>query len=157
MTAKQKEEARRLEAMRNQILSSAGGLPGDTAAPTKRPLYQKKKSKFTPHSSKLVETLEEKESQPDEVDSADSEKVEEAEGLEVEEKSEVAESVQEEVEDESEDEWDAKSWDDVNISVNAFADEEVESETEPVPKKELNKSVSSTGNADKKIGMSNHC
>ena len=162
LTAKQKEEARRREAMRNQILSNAGGLhlsTGDISAPTKRPLYQKKKAKPSPNQangadpSNEVENTEEKETQPDtvtEVDSAESEKIEEMESLSVDEKSEVAESVKEngvEEEDDDEDEWDAKSWDDVNLSVSAFADEEADSGNEPVAKKELKKSASTSRNA----------
>ncbi|EXC19905.1 Eukaryotic translation initiation factor 5B [Morus notabilis] len=163
LSAKQKEEARRLEAMRNQILSNAGGLPlstSDTSAPTKRPLYQKKKSKPVWHQAngaapaKEVENAEEKESQQEiatEVDSTESEKVEETESVDVEEKSEVSETVKEnEMEDDDDDdEWDAKSWDDVNLSVSAFADEEVDSESKLIVKKELKKSVSDSRNADR--------
>ncbi|KAM6559807.1 hypothetical protein CsatA_029046 [Cannabis sativa] len=158
LTGKQKEEARRLEAMRNQILANAGvPIPtNDTGARVKKPLYQKKKSKPIPHqvngagSSKPVEDTEEKESQPEtvsEVNSVVSEKVEETD--DVDEKSEVAESVKEngiEEEEEDDDEWDAKSWDDatVNISVSAFADEEeADSETKLAPKKVVKNTASS--------------
>lgn len=165
LSAKQKEEARRLEAMRNQILSNAGGLPvstSDTSAPTKRPLYQKKKSKLASQQAngaapaKAVENAEEKESQPEivtELDFIEPEKVEETESVDVEEKSEVSEAANEngmaEEEEEDEDEWDAKSWDDVNLSVSAFADEEADSESKPIVKKELKKSVSDAQNADR--------
>lgn len=75
LTAKQKEEARRLEAMRKQILANVeGGLPlrasNDTDAPAKRPLYQKKKSK-------PVSCNQENKSSPAKVESAESKKDEE--------------------------------------------------------------------------------
>lgn len=69
LTGKQKEEQRRLEAMRNQILSNAGGLPlstSDPSAPSKRPKYQTKKTKPAHHQTngnaqtKGVEHTEEK-------------------------------------------------------------------------------------------------
>ncbi|KAI8012974.1 hypothetical protein LOK49_LG05G02654 [Camellia lanceoleosa] len=73
LTSKQKEEARRQEVMRNQILANAGGLSfptGDAGgAPTKWPKYETKKSKQH-HSqansvapAKSVESTETKESQ----------------------------------------------------------------------------------------------
>ncbi|XP_047332266.1 eukaryotic translation initiation factor 5B-like [Impatiens glandulifera] len=143
LTGKQKEEARRLEAMRNQILANVGGLQIPVAdaggAPSKRPIYKTKKSK--PNNSqvngsvqeKVVESIDEIEIQQDveaELDSKELEKVEE-------ESSEVAEVVEDNLkeEDEDEDEWDAKSWDDVDLKLpgsSAFADEEADSESEPV-------------------------
>ncbi|KAF3434977.1 hypothetical protein FNV43_RR22064 [Rhamnella rubrinervis] len=156
LTAKQKEEARRLEAMRNQILASKGGSPlpsADTGgAPAKRPLYQKKKAKPSAHQSngaapaKEVDHIEEEEAQQDivpDLDSVESFKADETESVDMEDKSEVSEVVQEngiEEEDDDEEEWDAKIWDDaaVNLSVrSAFADEEVDSEPEPVVKKDI--------------------
>ncbi|XP_062101300.1 eukaryotic translation initiation factor 5B [Humulus lupulus] len=165
LSGKQKEEARRLEAMRNQILANAGmPLPtNDTGARAKKPLYQKKKSKSIPHqvngagSSKPVEDTEEREALQEtvsEVNSVESEKVEETD--DVDEKSEVAESIQEngieeEEEDDDDDEWDAKSWDEatVNISVRAFADEEVDAETKPVAKKGVKNTASSAAASTK--------
>ncbi|KAL5560293.1 hypothetical protein UlMin_036504 [Ulmus minor] len=157
LTAKQKEEARRLEAVRNQILANAGGFPvptTETGVPSKRPLYQKKKSKPSSHQangavpSKTVEIVEEKEEKQEtvsEVDSMEPEKVEETELVDVDEKSEIAEDVKENgvEEDEDEDDWDAKSWDDVNISVKgAFADEEVDFVPETLVKKDAHGAVS---------------
>ncbi|XP_050279329.1 eukaryotic translation initiation factor 5B [Quercus robur] len=149
LTTKQKEEARRLEAIRNQILAGAG-MPvpsADTGAQTKRPKYQNKKQKPTHHQAngtapdKVVENLEAKEEPQDvlaKMDTVDSERVDE-ESIDVEEKSEISEAVEENgmEDDEDEDEWDAKSWDDVavNLSVkSAFAEEEAEAE--PVKKKD---------------------
>ncbi|KAF7151888.1 hypothetical protein RHSIM_Rhsim02G0210400 [Rhododendron simsii] len=68
LTGKQKEEARRLEAMRNQILANGGGLPatGDMGgASTQRPKYQTKKK--PPNSTLPVKSLdgECKKSRPD--------------------------------------------------------------------------------------------
>ncbi|PSS00069.1 Eukaryotic translation initiation factor 5B like [Actinidia chinensis var. chinensis] len=153
LTGKQKEEARRLEAMRNQILANAGGLPlttGDAGgAATKRPKYQTKKSKQ--HSSlangvataKPVEGIEATDNQQEtvaEVDSMETEMIEEVDTMNVEEKTEMADVIEEnEVEeDEDEDEWDAKSWDDADLKLpakSAFADEEADSEPEPLVKK----------------------
>ncbi|KAF3434973.1 hypothetical protein FNV43_RR22060 [Rhamnella rubrinervis] len=166
LTSKQKEEARRLEAMRNQILASKGGLPlpsADTGvAPAKRPLYQKKKAKPSAHQSngaapaKEVVNIEEEETPQDivpDLDSVESVKAEETESVDMEDQSEVSEVVQENgivEEDDDEDEWDAKSWDDaaVNLSVrSAFADEEVDSEPEPVVKKD----IKSAGDAKKVV------
>ncbi|KAF5467756.1 hypothetical protein F2P56_011974 [Juglans regia] len=144
LTTRQREEARRLEAMRNQILANAGVFPPstDTVAQTKRPKYQNKK-KPTHHQTngadpdkavENVEVTEESQETLTKMDSIDSEKVDE-ETVDVEEKSELAETVEEngmEEEDDDEDEWDAKSWDDVavNLSIkSAFADEEAEPES----------------------------
>lgn len=154
LTGKQKEEARRREAMRNQILANAGGLPlpsGDTgAAPTKRPKYQTRKSKPLPlangsASAKAVESTEAKENQEDnvsELDSMEAEKMEEVEEMKVEEKTDVTDGAEQNgiEEDEEEDEWDAKSWDDADLKLpgkSAFADEEEESEPEPEREPEL--------------------
>ncbi|THG17418.1 hypothetical protein TEA_027694 [Camellia sinensis var. sinensis] len=157
LTGKQKEEARRREVMRNQILANAGGLSfptGDAGgAPTKRPKYETKKSRQH-HSqansvapAKSVESTETKESQQEgvaEVDSMELEKVEEVDTMSVEEKTEVADEVEEngieEEDDDDEDEWDAKSWDDADLKLpgkSAFADEEADSEPEHVVKKEV--------------------
>lgn len=154
LTTKQKEEARRLEAIRNQILAGTG-MPvpsADTGAQTKRPKYQNKKQKPTHHQAngtapdKAVENVEAKEEPQDvlaKMDSVDSERVDE-ESIDVEEKSEISEAVEVNgmEEDEDEDEWDAKSWDDVavNLSVkSAFAEEEAEAE--PVKKKDTKGAV----------------
>ncbi|KAG5562972.1 hypothetical protein RHGRI_005645 [Rhododendron griersonianum] len=149
LTGKQKEEARRLEAMRNQILANGGGLPatGDMGgAPTQRPKYQTKKK--PPNSQAIgvaqemeVESTEVMENQQDsvaEVESLEPEKVEEVETMIVEEKTEVfSDTFEENVieEDGDEDEWDAKSWDDA-----AFANEEDDTEPEQVVKKEASTS-----------------
>jgi len=55
-------------------------------------------------------------------------------------------------EDDDEDEWDAKSWDDVavNLSIkSAFADEEADSEPEPVVKRETKGAVPTSRNSGK--------
>ncbi|KAB2603546.1 eukaryotic translation initiation factor 5B-like [Pyrus ussuriensis x Pyrus communis] len=156
LTPKQKEEQRRREAMRNQILANAGGLPlptADNEKKAKRPMYQKKKTKAAPihangaASVKPVENLEEG-GQLDtipEPESGEFEKVEDVESVDLEEKSEVAESVkdngveeeeEEEEEDDDDDPWDVKSFDDVSLSVKrGFSDEEIDSQ--PVAKKDI--------------------
>ncbi|XP_010263484.1 PREDICTED: eukaryotic translation initiation factor 5B-like [Nelumbo nucifera] len=151
LTGKQKEEARRLEAMRNQFLAQGGAMlpPAETGgAPTKRPKYQTKKTKPSITQAngvapvKDVQKVEVKEIQQDalaEVESPEVEKVEEAEStVTLEEK--VDHIVQEngiEDEDDDEDEWDAKSWDDADVNLpvkSAFAEEDAE--PEPIGKKE---------------------
>ncbi|XP_010270316.1 PREDICTED: eukaryotic translation initiation factor 5B-like [Nelumbo nucifera] len=153
LTGKQKEEARRLEAMRNQFLAQGGiMLPtADTGVTTtKRPIYQTKKTKPSSTQTndiapvKDVDKIELKETQQDalaEVEQLEVEKVDESVST-VEEKLEVDHGVEENgIEDEDEDdddEWDAKSWDDavVNLpSKSAFAEEDAE--PEPVVKKEM--------------------
>ncbi|XP_042518656.1 eukaryotic translation initiation factor 5B-like [Macadamia integrifolia] len=147
LTGKQKEEARRLEAMRNQFLAQGGGIlsSADTAnGPTKRPIYQTKKARPSHAQTnglvhgKAVEKVEVKESQETAA------KVEEVEKQKIEEKVEASQVVEEngveeedENEDEDEDEWDAKSWDDaaLNLPVKSPFDEE-ESEPETLVKKE---------------------
>ncbi|KGN44524.1 eukaryotic translation initiation factor 5B [Cucumis sativus] len=152
LTGKQKEEQRRLEAMRNQILSNAGGLPlstSDPSAPAKRPKYQTKKTKPSHHQTngnaqtKVVEHIVEKIQEKDvaETEVLESEKIEAVELMHVEEKSGVLEATEDNEiqEDEDEDEWDAKSWDDAVVDLSlksSFADEELESEPENDMKKD---------------------
>ncbi|OWM85049.1 eukaryotic translation initiation factor 5B-like [Punica granatum] len=176
LTAKQKEEARRLAAMREQILANAN-LPsaGDTgSAQAKRPIYQTKKSKQARQQAngaapvKEVESDEPRDIQQETVSEADSmepEKIEEVELVNAEEKSEVGDAEEENgmAEDEDEDEWDAKSWDDVNISVkSSFAEEEADSEPEKVAKKERKGAVAvppaatKLSSAPKKVVPSEH-
>ncbi|KAF7140646.1 hypothetical protein RHSIM_Rhsim06G0017900 [Rhododendron simsii] len=158
LTGKQKEEARRLEAMRNQILANAGGLPvatGDAAAaPTKRPKYQTKRKTHNSQAngvasekaSEITEVMEDQQESVAEVESLELEGVEEVETVIVEEKAEVVTDVVDEnviEEDDDEDEWDAKSWDEADLKLpgtSAFADEEDESVPEHVGKKEASTS-----------------
>ncbi|XP_073053152.1 uncharacterized protein [Primulina eburnea] len=156
LTGKQKEEARRLEAMRKQILANAGGLllPGDnTRAPAKRPLYQKKKSKTLPQSNGAapaeVESTDTRGIQQEitsEVDYVEADNIEEAEvssaKVNVEATDVFEENGMEEEEEEDNDdaEWDAKSWDDADLKLSgksAFADEEIDSEPQLLAKKEI--------------------
>ncbi|KAM7260332.1 hypothetical protein ACFE04_016073 [Oxalis oulophora] len=138
LTAKQKEEARRREAMRNQILANAEiPLPSDNteSAATKRPIYKTKKSKAKENGTASVKVEENKEAEeratehPEavvEVGPTEAEHVEVVESVHVEE---VAND-----EEEDDEEWDAKSWDDININ-GAFDDED--SNSQPVVKKEI--------------------
>jgi translation initiation factor 5B len=164
LTTKQREEARRLEAMRNQILANAGvPLPSaDTVVQTKRPKYQNKKQKPTHQQAngaapdeglENVEAKEEPQETVTKMNLVDSDKVDE-ESMDVEEESGVAEAGEENglEEDDDEDEWDAKSWDDVavNLSIkSAFADEEADSEPEPVVKRETKGAVPTSRNSGK--------
>ncbi|KAL3504435.1 hypothetical protein ACH5RR_034276 [Cinchona calisaya] len=162
LTGKQKEEARRLEAMRKQILANAGGMQlptGDAPGlPTKRPKYQSKKSKQTSQAngSAVAEAGESQEIiEPEiasEVDSVETEKIEEVQVLEVEKPQEVeaAEENGVQEEDDDDEEWDAKSWDDADLKLpgkSAFADEEIDSEPEPLVKKESKSARLATNDA----------
>ncbi|KAJ4963407.1 hypothetical protein NE237_023346 [Protea cynaroides] len=156
LTGRQKEEARRLEAMRNQFLAQGGGIlpSGDTViGPTKRPIYKTKKAKPAHVQAndlahvKAVEKVEAEESQETAAEVTEAEEVEEVEELEpqkIEEKVETLQVVEEngiEEEDDDEDEWDAKSWDDATVNLpvkSAFDDEE---EPEPVLKKETKRTT----------------
>ncbi|KAL4585742.1 hypothetical protein LXL04_010366 [Taraxacum kok-saghyz] len=138
LTAKQKEEARRLEAMRNQILANAGGLP--VSAPTKRPKYQSKKSK--PHANGKTPSTNPTEVTEEKTDDMEVEKTEESQSIEENGNKEE----EEEEEEDDDDEWDAKSWDDADLKlpgISAFADEEEspapQPHHKPEPKKETKK------------------
>ncbi|KAL3819939.1 hypothetical protein ACJIZ3_005844 [Penstemon smallii] len=145
LTGRQKEEARRLEAMRKQILANAGSLQlptGESAgAPVKRPLYQKKKSKPQAQfngaaPADVDESTDSKEVQQERLSEVEAENIEEAESLSTKDKSEVTDGIEDEQDDEGDDddeEWEAKSWDDADLklpSKSAFSEEEVDSEPE---------------------------
>ncbi|XP_042498554.1 eukaryotic translation initiation factor 5B-like isoform X2 [Macadamia integrifolia] len=153
LTGKQKEEARRLEAMRNQFLSQGSGIlpSGDTASgPSKRPKYQTKKAKPAHVQAndlahvKAVEKTEAKENQETAAEVTEIAEVEEVELQKIEEKVEAPQVVEEngieEEEEDDEDEWDAKSWDDatVNLPVKSAFDDE---ESEPVVKRETKRTT----------------
>ncbi|KAL8487024.1 hypothetical protein ACS0TY_023646 [Phlomoides rotata] len=156
LTGKQKEEARKLEAFRKQLLAN-GSLPstaGETSgASAKRPLYQKKKSKPQTQSngaviSDSVNSTDSKEIPQQivvELDSGEPENVEELEFGSTKDKTEIADIVEEnrvdevEEEDDDDEEWDAKSWDEADLKLpgkSAFSDVEVDSDPEPLLKKE---------------------
>lgn len=153
LTGKQKEEQRRLEAMRNQFLSNKGfPLPAtdNESKPSKRPIYATKKSKThqiqtTDSTAKNVHIVEEenKREAAADADSAEAEKVNDADMMSIEDNAEAAAETKadvaqlEEEEDEEEEEWDAKSWDDADLSLpnkRAFEDEDADSESESVAK-----------------------
>ncbi|KAF8377571.1 hypothetical protein HHK36_030953 [Tetracentron sinense] len=158
LTGKQKEEARRLEAMRNQILANAGGLLPPTVDTggviAKRLMYQTKMTKLPPSQAngglpQVVENIEAKQSQQEtivEVDSLEVENVEDVEAMNAEETLEADHGIEENriEEDDDEDEWDAKSWDDGVVTLpvkSAFSEEEDDSELEPVVKKETKRAT----------------
>ncbi|KAJ0700959.1 putative protein-synthesizing GTPase [Helianthus annuus] len=139
LTAKQKAEAQRLEIMRNQFLAKTDGFTVET--PTKRPEYTTKKSKPQQQQAngKAFTSI-----QDDNVSELGSVDVELENTTEV---SAVEKDSGNKEEDESNEEWDAKSWDDADLNlpgVSAFAEEEEEKEaTElapvvPVVKKAVN-------------------
>ncbi|XP_017615080.1 eukaryotic translation initiation factor 5B-like [Gossypium arboreum] len=166
LTGKQKEEARRREAMRNQILANAGGLSLPTAdkegAPTKRPIYQTKKSKSVHHANGAASTKPEENTQSKakeqeesetkvELESVDDEKVDEVESNNTEDKSVVADAAEGngmEEEDDDDGEWDEKSWDDVNLNIKgAFDDEEADSVPKPAVQKDIKSAPLASRNA----------
>ncbi|KAL1535149.1 photosystem II [Salvia divinorum] len=170
LTGKQKEEARRLEAMRKQILANAkldipAGEP--SGAPAKRPLYQKKKSKPQNQSNGAAISENGEITDANELDSVEAENVEEVDSPNAQDKAEVTDVVEdngvddeEEEEDDDEEEWDAKSWDDADLKLpgnSVFADEEVDSEPEPLPKKDMKNTRTAPQdaepNASKPIGL----
>ncbi|XVF73327.1 hypothetical protein PTKIN_Ptkin12aG0192700 [Pterospermum kingtungense] len=145
LTGKKKEEARRLEAMRNQILANAGSLSRPSAdqegAPTKRPVYQTKRSKSAHHANgeENVESKEKQleEQEKDEVSSVDDEKEDEGESI----------SLVADVEDDDA-EWDEKEWDDLNVNIkSALDDEEAYSESKPVMQKDIKSAPPASRNA----------
>ncbi|TMW97765.1 hypothetical protein EJD97_005024 [Solanum chilense] len=161
LTGKQKEEARRLEAMRNQFLANGGALPHSTGESrkdaTKRPIYQSKKSKAQAWvngkaQEESVESTEVQENQQEivsEVESLETEKDKDINLVIVEEKSEVADAEENRVEEEEdEEEWDARSWDDADLKLpgkSVFEDEELDSDPQPIIKKAARSVVSDTG------------
>ncbi|KAL5779155.1 hypothetical protein ACOSQ2_009892 [Xanthoceras sorbifolium] len=129
LIGKQKEEARWLEAIRNQILTNAAiPLPSGVdkeGAHTKRPKYQTKNN--------MKENVEAKAKDHDQketvshLDSMETEKVEVGESLNVIEKQELDGSPLDNgmKEDDVDEEWDTKSWDDVNLNVRGAFDDEI--------------------------------
>ncbi|KAJ0805351.1 putative protein-synthesizing GTPase [Helianthus annuus] len=148
LTAKQKAEAQRLELMRNQFLAKTGGLPqptGETSthAPTKRPKYVTKKSKPQQHANVNGQSSTSiQDDNVSELGSVDADKADDVDTENVEEKTEVPAVEQEsgnKEDDESDEEWDAKSWDGADLKlpgVSAFGDEEEAAEPEPEPEPE---------------------
>ncbi|MCL7043826.1 hypothetical protein MKW94_024179 [Papaver nudicaule] len=161
LTAKQKEEQRRLELMRNQFLAN-GVLPSsEGGGATKRPKYQTKKSKPAlakvngeASTSNSVDSSGMKEDKVEVVSEMDA--VEVKDNREVD--STVADTAKEEdvklenediavEEEEVEEDWDAKSWDEATVKIpvkSAFDEEEVDDEAEPVAvvKKETKRATS---------------
>ncbi|KAG4998154.1 hypothetical protein JHK85_029593 [Glycine max] len=161
LTGKQKEEARRLEAMRRQILNNTGGMTlpgGDSGAPPKKPIYQTKKVKPNNRNqngaapAQTAETVEAKETDAD-LASEEPEKIDEVESVQVDDKVELLVADEDDgAEDDDEDEWDAKSWDDVNLNnKGAFADEEVDSEPKPIVKEIKNAVPAQNAGATKPV------
>ncbi|XP_016466157.1 uncharacterized protein LOC107788926 [Nicotiana tabacum] len=160
LTGKQKEEARRLEAMRKQFLASGWPSPLSTEESrkeaTKRPIYQTKKSKSQAQANgkakeesfKRTQVQENQQEIVSDVDAMETEEVEDMNSVSIEEKSEVADAEENGVEEDEE--WDAKSWDgaDLNIPVkSAFEDEEIDSDPQPIIKKEIKATRSAVSDA----------
>ncbi|GJW38029.1 eukaryotic translation initiation factor 5B [Tanacetum coccineum] len=141
LTAKQRAEALRLESVRNQILEKAGGLllpAGDTnTARTKRPKYESKKKPHQHANGKAPSTVDTQEDSVSELGSVDADNADDAEMEILEEKIEVpvVEENGNKEEDETEDEWDAKSWDDADLKLPVISSfDEEEEVTKPEPK-----------------------
>ncbi|KNA24578.1 hypothetical protein SOVF_014450 [Spinacia oleracea] len=168
LTAKQKEEQRKREIMKNQFLATAGNkLPAsDNGAPTKRPIYTTKKSKSNRQTNGVkAQTLEDMETNQEAVGDSElveTEKVDEVCTIDVEEKSEVADEIEDVVaeednEDDDED-WDAKSWDESNLSLpatRAFEDEETDSGDQSLVKKEVKQAAQSVRDTGRPAATAN--
>ncbi|CAN0861664.1 Eukaryotic translation initiation factor 5B [Linum grandiflorum] len=142
LTAKQKLEQQRAEAFKKQILGNNANLGHIVGKPTRRPIYKNKKQENGAAPSVKAEADKEIKAREEE-----EEFIENAEDEVVEEKTEIDDGVED---DNDDDEWDAKSWDDVSLNVKgAFDDEEVESEPEPEPlvKKDAKTVMSAASNA----------
>lgn len=155
LTGKQKEEAKRLEAMRRQFLEQSELQKAEGAAPEtkKRPIYDSKKKKAQPKATETAKVVEEQQEELNEVNNDEEEYVlvDQESQSQVEESEEKTEPDQEneepkpEEEEEDEDEWDAKSWDDIDVNLpqtSAFDEEEakpVVKKGEPVQKQENTK------------------
>ncbi|PKA50395.1 Translation initiation factor IF-2, chloroplastic [Apostasia shenzhenica] len=144
LTAKQREEQKRLEAMRRQFLGQNENPTADSAGETKKkPVYQTKKPKSAQAKSVDIEKAAETQNEAVEVDAED-QPVEEiiSQVAEVHDKFEsITDDGQAEVieEEEDEEEWDAKSWDDVDVKLpgsSPFSEEDKEEvDAEPVIRK----------------------
>ncbi|KAI4389228.1 hypothetical protein MLD38_001476 [Melastoma candidum] len=160
LTGRQKEEARRREAMRNQILANAAfSLPTGEAgtAPGKRPKYNTKKSRPTHSQANGGNSLKESQELEHNEEAEETVEADVMETSNLEEENLVEEPVGtttdapvenelEENDEEDDEEWDAKSWDDVNITVkSSFAEEEDDSNPEPVLKKVTKVPVQASG------------
>ncbi|VFQ60322.1 unnamed protein product [Cuscuta campestris] len=152
LTGKQKEEARRLEMMRKQILTNAWGLPlpvGETGADgTKRPKYQTKKVKQQSHGNDnsiaaTAEISDVKEAEQEfipKVHPMETDKVEEVDSLKTEDKPENADDEENRIgEDGDDNDWEEKSWDEDDLKLpgrRAFSDEEVDGEPKALARRQ---------------------
>ncbi|XP_062180637.1 eukaryotic translation initiation factor 5B-like [Phragmites australis] len=159
LTGKQKEEAKRLEAMRRQFLEQSELQKAEGAAPEtkKRPIYDSKKKKAQPKTTETAKVVEEQQKEVNGTNIEEEEYVllvdqeSQSQAEESEEKTEPDQEIEEpkpeeEEEEEDEDEWDAKSWDDIDVTLpktSAFDEEEskpvVKKAAEPAQKQENSK------------------
>ncbi|KAG0490749.1 hypothetical protein HPP92_007612 [Vanilla planifolia] len=146
LTAKQKEEQKRLEAMRRQFLGQNDNISMETIQETKkRPIYQTKKGKMAQAKDIDVDKVSETQSdlvQPDAVQT-DEEDITEltSQYTEVQDQFEDKHDQEdsETLEEDEDEEWDAKSWDDIDVKLpekSPFAEEDNE---------DLNSSIGNTG------------
>ncbi|RRT77136.1 hypothetical protein B296_00003633 [Ensete ventricosum] len=155
LTAKQKDEQRRLEAMRKQFLAQSEVPVGDAGKEIKkRPKYEARKSK--PAQPKVVETEKVPENEqvvdePGTEQAGEDVTVEEeshSQNGDAEDKVEVNQELKDVKamdEDEDDEEWDAKSWDDLDVTLPAtspFAEEDQDINAKPVVKRITEPSVS---------------
>uniref|UniRef100_A0A3Q7G764 Eukaryotic translation initiation factor 5B n=1 Tax=Solanum lycopersicum TaxID=4081 RepID=A0A3Q7G764_SOLLC len=124
----------------------------ESAAAKKKKKKKEKEKEKKEESIEIPEVKEHHQEIVSEVDSVETEKVEDVDSTITEEKSEIADAEENEVEEEEEDdeEWDAKSWDDADLKLpgkSAFEDEEVDSEPQPITKKEIKVASSAVNGA----------
>ncbi|KAF3324526.1 eukaryotic translation initiation factor 5B-like protein [Carex littledalei] len=130
LTVKQKEEQRRLEAMRRQFLGQGGEVLGSTtgtAEVKRKPKYETKKQKPKVVEKEVVEEVMEADNDVEESMVDDGSAESQSPVADIEEAKEQIEEVKPTEEEEDDDDWDAKSWDDVDVNLkpaNTLAKEE---------------------------------
>ncbi|KAJ3701909.1 hypothetical protein LUZ61_005614 [Rhynchospora tenuis] len=142
LTGKQKEEQRRLEIMRRQFLAQNGedldSIGAGTSEVKKKPIYEKKKQKPKAVEKEVVQDADNEEAK-EQIEEVNEESPElQSQVVDVEEPKEQIEEVKPMEDDDDDDDWDAKSWDDVDVSLkptNTLAKEEEDAmAAKPAPK-----------------------
>lgn len=149
LTGKQKEEQRRLEAMRRQFLSQSGDSTGSsgTTEVKKKPKYETKKQKPKVVEKEVVEEVMEVDNNVEESVVDDDSAESQSQVAEIEEAKEQTVEVKpmEEEEEDDDDDWDAKSWDDVDVNLkprDLEKEEEDEVTAKPAPKPQPKPAIS---------------
>ncbi|KAJ4797246.1 Eukaryotic translation initiation factor 5B [Rhynchospora pubera] len=142
LTGKQKEEQRRLELMRRQFLGQNGedlnSIGAGTSEVKKRPIYEKKKQKPKAVEKEVVQEVMEADNDVEESTVNEESPELQSQVADAEEAKEQIEEVKPMEDDDNDDDWDAKSWDDVDVSLkptSTLASEEEDAlAAKPAPK-----------------------